>query len=115
MATEAIEERLKTIQDILRRPDPGDKSSQSGKTIDAKPVIEEDQTHRLMNEEDELSLGEMQNDLQEWWTVDEKSNFYQRLAGFKAAKGNRLLAEDVYEYWVAEWTRKIKEVSRSDK
>ena len=115
MSTEAIEERLNTIQDILRRPDPGAPTSSmpqsGGKTIDSKPVLEEDQTDRLMNEEDHLSLEEIQNDLKEWWTGEEKSSFYQRLAGFKASKGNRLVEEDVYEYWISEWTRKIKELS----
>lgn len=119
MSTEAVEDRLKKIQDILRRPDPRVKplSSQQSqeKVHKATPVLEDDETDRLMTEGDHLSLEEIQRDLIEWWTDDEKNSFYKRLAGLEVSKGNRLVEEDVYEFWVAEWTRKISQVSDMNK
>lgn len=108
MSSEAIQKRMKAMQEILRRPDPGRKS----KTIDAKPVFEEDKTDKYMNEEDHLSLGEVQADLRGWWNGGEEAAFHKRLGEFRARKGDEILDGDVYDFWIEEWTRKVKEISK---
>lgn len=106
-SSEAIQERIKTIRDILRRPDPVDASSSMQGTEYPDPVFEEDTTDQVRN--DELSLGEIQADLRGWWKGGEEQEFYERLATFKAKLGDDLADSDVYEYWIDEWTRKMKE------
>jgi hypothetical protein len=108
MSSDAIQKRMRAMQEILRRPDPGRKP----KTIDAKPVFEEDKTDKYMNEEDHLSLGEVQSDLRGWWNGGEEAAFYKRLGEFRARKGDEILDGDVYDFWIEEWTRKVKEISK---
>ena len=106
---EAIQKRMKTIGDILKRPDPGVKAS-NNRTV-GRPTYEEDQTDRYMSKEDHLSMGEMQMDLRLWWKGNEEPEFYERLAKFKADKGDEILDGDVYNFWIEEWSRKVKELS----
>jgi hypothetical protein len=108
---DAIQERMKTIRDILRRPVPGSSNTDNA-TINAKPIFEDDTSDRVMSEDDELSLGEIQGDLRGWWKGGEESDFYERLANFKAKRGDDLLDGDVYDFWIEEWSNKVKQLSK---
>jgi hypothetical protein len=108
---DAIQERMKAIRDILKRPDPV-LSNTNSRTINAKPIFEDDTTDRNMNEEDELSLGEIQGDLRGWWKGGEEADFYERLSKFKSKKGDDLMDGDVYDFWIDEWSSKVKQISK---
>lgn len=111
---EAIQERMKAIRDILRRPDPV-VSNKSPGTINARPILEPDTTDRNMNEEDELSLGEIQGDLRGWWKGGEEADFYERLSKFKSKKEDDLMDGDEYDFWIDEWSRKVRHISKLKK
>ena len=108
---DAIQERMKAIRDILRRPDPVS-SKTDNRTINSKPIFETDTSDRQMSEDDELSLGEIQGDLRGWWKGGEEAAFYERLAKFKAKQGDDLMDGDVYDFWIDEWSRKVKQISK---
>jgi len=103
---EAIQERMKTIRDILNRPSPVSSAPASEPEL-SNPVYEKDTTDKEMPED--ISLGEIQADLRRWWKGDEEQRFYEKLAIFKAKLGDDLADSDVFEYWIAEWTRKMRE------
>jgi hypothetical protein len=105
-SSEAIQGRIKTIRDILKRPDPV-QSTSSPEEIYPETVYEKDTTQT--DTPQDLSLGEIQSDLRAWWTGNEEQNFHERLAKFKAKMGDDLADSDVYHYWIEEWARKVKE------
>ena len=105
----AIQNRIKQIRDILKRPDP---PSTPPKTVNASPVIEEDTSEGELTSEDRLSLGELQGDLRGWWKGNEEQVFYERLAKFKAKRGEGLMEAEVYDFWIEEWSRKVKEIAK---
>ena len=76
------------------------------------PPLEEDGTKMMMGEEDEVSLGQIQGDLRSWWKGDEEDKFYERLAKMKTKMGADLDEADVYDFWIDEWSRKVKEVAK---
>lgn len=75
----------------------------------ASSVLEDDTTEEELNDEDEMSLGEVQSDLRGWWKGNEEEVFYERLARFKAQKGGGLTEDDLFDLWIDEWSRKVKE------
>jgi hypothetical protein len=97
---------MKTIREILNRPSPASSAPASEPEL-SNPVYEKDTTDKEMPED--ISLGEIQADLRRWWKGDEEQRFYEKLAIFKAKLGDDLADSDVFEYWIAEWTRKMRE------
>jgi len=69
--------------------------------------LEEDTTHTDIPQD--LSLGEIQSDLRLWWKGTEEQSFYERLAKFKAKLGDDLADSDVYDFWIEEWSRKVRD------
>lgn len=115
MSRAGVEKRMEAIRDILKRPDPGAKTAKSDSSSHigiAKPILEEDSTGHLFDNEDEMPLGEVQADLRGWWKEGEDIAFYERLAKLKAIKGDGATSEDIYDLWFEEWTRKVKEVAK---
>jgi hypothetical protein len=113
-SNEAVQSRLTTVRDILRRPDPRrdpDHVASDERKINPNPELEEDITDQYMSEEDRMSLREVQTDLKEWWKGSEEADFHERLEKFKAKKGDNLFDAEVYDFWIDEWTRKVKEIS----
>jgi hypothetical protein len=108
-SAEAIQERIKTIRDILKRPDP----LPSHPSSPSSPLLENDTTDRELTPDDQLSLAEIQSDLRAWWNGVEEVAFHERLAKFKSAAGDGLLEADVYDFWIDEWSRKVKEIAKS--
>lgn len=81
-------------------------------TDDIAPVFEDDLSEKVMSEDERLSLGDLQGDLRGWWKGNEESAFYERLAKFKAERGDDLMDAEEYDFWVDEWTRRFKDVSK---
>lgn len=104
MTEEAIEHRLKSIQEILRRPDPGTRKPKA-----AEPVLEKDMTHQYLSRDDRISLDLLKKDLRGWWRPAEESAFMGRLNKLRGEKGDEWADADVYDLWIEEWTRKSKE------
>lgn len=104
----AIQNRIKQIRDILKRPSP----QSAPKTVNASPIFEKDTSEGELTSEDRLSLGEVQGDLRGWWKGNEEEVFYGRLARFKAKRGEELMEAEVYDFWIEEWSRKVKEIAK---
>jgi hypothetical protein len=102
MTEEAIEHRLKSIQDILRRPDPGAPKPKA-------PRMDKDETHQYLSADDRLSLDEIKKDLRQWWRPLEEREFMRKLNELRAKKGDEWADAEVYEFWIAEWERKVQE------
>jgi hypothetical protein len=102
MTEEAIEHRLKSIQNILRRPDPGAPKPKS-------PRMDKDETDQYMSADDRLSLDEIKKDLRRWWRPLEEREFMRRLNELRAKKGDEWADAEVYEFWIAEWERRVQE------
>ena len=100
------------MRKILGRPDPGPTSEKPArKPLDHLP-LEDDITKHQMTEEDEVSLGQIQGDLRTWWKGDEETKFYERLAKMKTKMGDDLDDGDVYDFWIDEWSKKVKEIAK---
>ena len=110
----AIQSRIKKIRDILKRPDPSSSSSSPPKTIDAgRPTtFEKDTSERELGDDDRVSLGEVQADLRGWWKGNEEQVFHEKLARYKTKMGDELMEGDVYDFWIEEWSRKVKEIAK---
>ena len=106
LSKEAIQERIKTIREIISRPE--NTSSEPENVNSTNPILEKDTTDRQMTGDDEVSLAEIQSDLRRWWMGNEEEQFHERLAKFKAKKANDLWDGDVYDFWIDEWARKLK-------
>ena len=114
-SSDAINERIKKIREILKRPDPGSNPSKAtldGTNLNPNPLLEEDVTDQQLSEKDQTSLGDIQGDLRSWWSEGEEAAFYERLAKFKAKMGDKFIDRDIYDLWIEEWARKVKEVSK---
>lgn len=109
---EAMQKRIKTIRKVLGRPDPGPAPKKPGRTPLDNPPLEPDTSKLQMGEEDEVSLGQIQGDLRSWWKGDEENKFYERLARMKTKMGDDLDEADVYDFWIDEWSRKVKEIAK---
>ena len=109
---EAMQKRIKTIRQILGRPDPGPAPEKPERVPLDNPPLEEDITKHQMTEEDEVSLGQIQGDLRSWWKGDEENKFHERLARMKTKMGDDLEDGDVYDFWIDEWSRKVKEIAK---
>jgi hypothetical protein len=109
---EAMQNRIKTMRKILGRPDPGPTPEKPArKPVDDLP-LEDDITKHQMTEEDEISLGQIQGDLRTWWKGGEETKFYERLAKMKTKMGDDLDDGDVYDFWIDEWSKKVKEIAK---
>ena len=108
----AMQKRMQTIRKILGRPDPGPEPPKSGRIPVKNPPLEDDQPKISMGEEERVSLGQIQGDLRSWWKGNEENKFYERLAKMKTRMGNDLDDADVYDFWIDEWTRKVKELAK---
>jgi hypothetical protein len=75
-------------------------------------VFEDDVEGRVMTEDEHLSLGDLQSDLRGWWKGSEEAAFYERLAKFKAKAGGDLIDSEEYDFWIDEWSRKVKDISQ---
>jgi len=105
MTQEAIEHRLKSIQEILRRPDPG-----TQKPKQTQPTLEKDETHQYMSAEDRLSLDDFKKDLRDMWRPGEEKDFMTRLNKLRGEKGDDWADAEIYDLWIDEWSRKVKEL-----
>ena len=105
MTQEAVEHRLKSIQEILRRPDPG-----TQKPKQTQPTLEKDETHQYMSADDRLSLDDFQKDLRGMWRPEEEKDFMARLNKLRGEKGDDWADAEIYDLWIEEWSRKVKEL-----
>ena len=104
MTRDAIEHRLKSIQEIMRRPDPG-----AQKARPSPPTMEKDTTHQFINAEDRLSLDFLKKDLRKWWSPEEEKAFMTQLNALRVEKGDDWADAEIYDFWIAEWSRKVKD------
>ena len=95
----------------MSRPSPSEKPVQET-SPQVQPEFQEDQTDKLMTEDDRLSLEQIQSDLRTLWKGNEEVTFYEKLAKFKKEKGEDLFESDVYDVWIDEWTRKMQETNK---
>jgi hypothetical protein len=108
-----VQERIKKIKKILSRPDPVSPSPQQPNTVNASSALEDDTTEQELSEDDEMSLGEVQSDLRGWWKGNEEEVFYERLARFKAQKEGGLTEDNEFDFWIDEWSKKVKQMSKT--
>ena len=111
----AIQDRIKKIRDIISRPDPVPTSSNPPKTVNAAPAFEQDAGERDLTANDRVSLRAIQRDLKGWWKGNEEPIFLDRLARFKTKQGYELMDTEVYDFWIEEWSRKVREIAKLGK
>jgi len=109
---EAMQKRIKTIRKVLGRPDPGPQPEKPGRTPLDNPPLEPDRSTHMIGEEEEVSLGQIQGDLRTWWKGDEEAKFLERLARLKTKMGDDIDETVVYDFWIDEWSRKVKEIAK---
>jgi hypothetical protein len=107
-----MQKRMKTIREILGRPDPGTQPEPPERKPLDNPPLEADHGKQQIREEDLVSLGQIQGDLRAWWKGDEESRFYEKLARMKTELGDELAESDVYDFWIDEWSRKVKDIAK---
>jgi hypothetical protein len=103
LSNEAIQDRIKTIREIMSRPD--DPPSTGSSQRFGKPVLDEDST-----DSSDVSLSEIQSDLRRWWKNDEEARFYERLADYKVKIGDDIVDADIYNFWIDEWASRAKNI-----
>jgi hypothetical protein len=105
---EGIQRRMNKLKEIISRPSP-DETPVEHPSSRVPPEFEEDQTEKVITNEDQLPLEQIEEDLRLWWHGNEEVEFHEKLAKFKVEKGENLFESDVYDFWVDEWIRIVQE------